>query len=62
MRGYHAYHSIWDVAVGEELLCERELTNLHNRYAITACVVIKDGNVIQRLSTAVSKYDGPFRY
>ena len=30
--GYHIYHSIWDLTVGEELLCKCELTNLHDRY------------------------------
>ena len=70
--GYHVYHSICDVTVGEELLCERELTNLHDRYAVAARVaVIKNGNVIRRLLTTVidyiiyatvDKYDGPFRY
>ena len=55
IRGYHVYHSIWDGTVGEELLCERELTNLHDRYSI---VVIKDRNVIWRLS---GKCNDPFR-
>ena len=38
------------------MLCERELTNLHDRYAIA---VIKDGNVIWRLFTTVGKCDDP---
>ena len=58
IRGYHVYHSIWDGTVGKELLCKRKLTNLHDRYAIA---VIKDGNVIRRLFTAVGKCDGPFK-
>ena len=49
--GYHIYHSIWDVTVGEELLCERKLTNLHDRYAIA---VIKDENVIGHLPQKIS--------
>ena len=58
VRGYHVYHSIWDVTVGEELLYECELTNLHDRYAVA---VIKDENVIRLLFTAVGKCDGSFR-
>ena len=45
--GYHVYHSIWDVTVGEELLCEHELTNLHNRY-------------VCRCNHLVRKCDRPF--
>ena len=52
IRGYHIYHSIWDVTVGEELLCERELTNLHDRYAIA---VVKDRNVIGHLLRKISR-------
>ena len=48
------------MTVGEELLCEHELTNLYVRYAVAACVaVIKDENVIWRLFTAIDKCDGP---
>ena len=52
IRGYHIYHSIWDVMVGEELLCQCELTNLHGRYAIA---VIKDRNVIGHLLQNISR-------
>ena len=56
IHGYHVYHSIWDITVGKELLCERELTNLHDRYAIAA---IKDRNVfaiyIKRFHVVPSK-------
>ena len=50
VRGYHVYHSIWDVMVGEEFLCECELANLHDRYVVA---VIEGGNVIRWLFTAV---------
>ena len=49
--GSHIYHSIWDSTVGEELLCKRELTNLHDRYVI---VVVKDRNVIGHLLQKIS--------
>ena len=32
--GYHVYSSIWDATVGEELLCERELSNERDRYTV----------------------------
>ena len=35
MRGYHVHRAIWDVATGEELVCEREPSNEHDRYAVT---------------------------
>ena len=44
------------MTVGEELLCEHELTNLYVRYAVA---VIKDENVIWWLYTAIDKCDGP---
>ena len=34
VRGYHAYRIIWDAAIGEDWVCEREPSNEHNRYAI----------------------------
>ena len=34
IRGYHVYQEIWTAAVGEELVCEREPDNSHDRYAI----------------------------
>ena len=30
IRGYHQYKDIWQAAVGEELLCEREPRNSHD--------------------------------
>ena len=42
IRGYHVYKDIWDAAVGEELLCEREPLNAQDRYA----VAVKRGGII----------------
>ena len=35
-RGYHVYQEIWTAAVDEELVCEREPDNSHDRYAVVA--------------------------
>ena len=46
VRGYHVYQAIWVAAVGEELACEREPTNISDRYAVA---VVKDGIIIGHL-------------
>ena len=42
----HVYKKLWEVAVGEELECKREPSNLMDRYAIA---VVREGNVIGHL-------------
>ena len=39
VRGYHVYREIWEAAVGEVLICERESRNAKDGYA----VVVKKG-------------------
>ena len=34
VRGYHVYNEIWEAATGEILICERELHNGRDRYAV----------------------------
>ena len=34
VRGYHVYQEIWEAAVGEVLVCEREPRNIEDRYAV----------------------------
>ena len=34
IRGYYVYGEVWMAVMGEELLCERELGNVVDRYAI----------------------------
>ena len=34
VRGYHVYKDIWAAAIGEELECSREPTNMADRYAV----------------------------
>ena len=38
--GYHVYRIIWDTAIGEDWVCEREPSNEHDRYAVA---IKKDG-------------------
>ena len=36
VRGYHYYQAIWEAGIdGEVLLCEREVGNVHNMFAVT---------------------------
>ena len=48
VRGYHVYCELWEAAVGEVLMCERELRNAKDRHAVA---VKKDGTVIGHLYT-----------
>ena len=52
VRGYHVYERIWSVTIGEELLCEREMDNERDRYAVA---VIKDGVIIDHLPRKISR-------
>ena len=37
LQGYHEYQMIWNnPIVGEELVCNRELGNIHDPYAVAA--------------------------
>ena len=44
--GYHTYQDIRDIAVGEELLCKRELNNARDSYTVA---VIKDDHIVEVL-------------
>ena len=52
VRGYHVYREIWEAAVGQVLICEREPRNVKDRYAVA---VQKDGTVIGHLPRKVSR-------
>ena len=41
IRGYHVYKEVWEAAVGEALVCEREPENASDRYAVA---VKKEGS------------------
>ena len=34
IRGYHVYRTVWTAVLGEEMLCEREPSNVVDRYAV----------------------------
>ena len=34
VRGYHVYKEIWNPVIGEELHCQREMSNEKDRYAV----------------------------
>ena len=36
--GYYVYRIIWDTAIGEDWVCERESSNEHNRYAVAIII------------------------
>jgi hypothetical protein len=51
IRGYHIYNDIWTAVIGEELICQRELTNPTDAYAVA---VVRSGQVIGYLPRKVS--------
>ena len=53
VRGYHIYKDIWDVVIGEELQCERELIQTE---AIGIQSPLKDGIITSHL---LCKYHQP---
>ena len=52
IRGYHIYKDIWSSTVGEHLICEREMLNLTDKYAVT---VLKDDVIIGHLPRVMSQ-------
>lgn len=52
VRGYHVYRHIWEAAVGEELVCQRETANLSDHYAVA---VVKDGVIVGHLPKKISR-------
>ena len=34
MRGFHVYKNVWEPTVDEVLLCEREIGNSHDTFAV----------------------------
>ena len=52
IRGHHVHKNIWNPAVGELLVCEREPHNATDRYSIT---ITKAGAVVGHLPRKSSK-------
>ena len=53
VRGYHAYFKDATVVIGEVLMCERELDNAYNKYAVA--VNNEQGKVVGLCSIELSK-------
>ena len=49
---YHVYQEIWDAAVDEELTCQPERSNAHDRYAVA---VLKNDIVVGHLPSKFSR-------
>ena len=52
VHGYHVYKDIWEVAVGETVVCVLETGNFHDRNAVT---VEKDRRIFGHLPRKVSR-------
>ena len=52
IRDYHIYKDIWSSTVGEHLICEREMLNSTDRYAVA---VLKDDIIIGHLPRVMSR-------
>ena len=52
IRGYHVYKDVWEAAIGEVLVCEREPRNAEDRYAVA---VKKDGTIVGHLPRNLSR-------
>ena len=52
IRGHDNYQRIWTPELGEYLVCEREATNVNDRYAVA---VVKDHVIIAHLPRAQTK-------
>lgn len=48
--GYHTYKEVWAAAVGEYLKCQRELSNLKDRYTV---VVLSNGTIVRHLTRRI---------
>jgi hypothetical protein len=52
VRGFHIYKNIWNPAIGELLLCEKEFGNLHDPYAVA--VVRSNGVIVGHIPRRIS--------
>ena len=50
IRGYHVYKETWEATCGEVLVCERDIRNMEDRYAVA---VKKDGTTVRHLPRSV---------
>ena len=55
--GYHCYNAIWDAAIGEELPCKLELSNLEDRFAVAVVRgEVTIGHVPKQISLICSSF------
>ena len=54
VRGYQVYQDVWEEAIGEILICEREpnTNNSQDRYTVA---VKKEGSIVDQLPNNVSR-------
>ena len=57
IRGYHVYKETWEVTCGEVLVCERDIRNMEDGYAVA---VKKDGTTVRHLPRKVSRISSLF--
>ena len=65
IRGYHIYGEVWTAVMGEELLCERKLGNVVDRYAIAVKKPdsgVTVGHLRKKISRVCSSLAGPDHY
>lgn len=51
IRGFHVYKDRWNPVLGENLSCQRELSNGHDLFAVA---VLKNGTIIRHLPRKIS--------
>ena len=51
VRGYHEYQSVWAAPIGEMLICEREVGNFRDTFAVA---IKKDGEVVGHCPRKIS--------
>ena len=52
IRGHHIYQHIWESEVGETWVCEKEPSNVNDRYAVA---VKRDGVIVGHLPQKISR-------
>ena len=52
VHGYYVYCLIWEPVIGEELQCEREPENIHDRYTIS---VVKQRQIVGHVPRTISR-------
>ena len=51
VRGYHVYCDVWNATKGDRLSCQRERSNLHDRFAVA---VVQNGIIVGHIPQNIS--------